>query len=339
MADTYSSSLLTNGQVQLATKYNEAELKRKERPVLGITTKNAEYTIPEWKALKTAEARTIEVKYLKATAAGSATAKVAAHTGTKGATGTMNLSYSCLTETFYTSAKMAQNNVLGFQTLFNHQLEQAIQNLLDRAETAGLAYAVAHNCQLTSITAKGGGTWSAANTALELSSEDYIVQQAKNFMRGRNYRGNFDMITDLNLYSVIERTMWQGAGNSVNLNPQMQGVNFAPTVETISSTYTGGAALIMPEGTFKALNWNDPLNVAGLNKPGSVGMFSTLLDPFGSGLIFDVSMYSARADESSNGGGVQDVNDQWEISLWLGWGLPPLSTANDASTHLIGYVG
>lgn len=338
MADTYSSSLLTNAQVKLATKYNEAEMRRKEKPVLSIATRNAQYTLPDWNALKTAEARTVEVKYLKQTAAGSATAKVYNHTGTKGATGTMNLAHTCLTETFYTSQKMAQNNVFGFEQLFQHQLEQAVQNLKDRAETAGLAYLAAHNCQLTGITAKGGGTWNDGNTALEITDQDYFVQQAKNFMRGRYFIGEYDMVCDLNLYSTIERKMWQGAGNSTNLNPQMQGVNFAPTSETVSSNYSQ-AAFIMPSGTFTALNWNDPLNRNGYAKPGSVGEFTTLLDPFGSGLIFDISTYTARANESSNGGGVQDVNDQWEVSLWIGWGLPPLSTANDSSVHLVGIPG
>lgn len=339
MADTYSSGLLTNAQVKLASKYQEAELRRKERPVLAIGTRNAQYTLPDWKTLKTAEARTVEVKYLKQTAAGSATAKVHNHTGTKGAAGTMNLSFTCFTETFYTSAKMAQNNVFGFEQLFQHQLEQAIDNLKDRAETAGLAYMAAHTCQLTGINAQGGGTWSDANTALEISDKDYFTQQAKNFMRGRYYRGNYDLVADLNLTPVLEHAMWQGAGNSVNLNPQMQGVNIAATTEVISGNYNSGAAFIMPEGTFKALNWNDPLNVQGLNRQGNVGMFDTLLDPFGSGLIFDVSMYSERANESANGGGVQDVNDQWEVSLWVGWGVPPLSTANDSSIHLVGLVG
>lgn len=52
MADTYSSGLLTNAQVKLASKYQEAELRRKERPVLAIGTRNAQYTLPDWKTLK-----------------------------------------------------------------------------------------------------------------------------------------------------------------------------------------------------------------------------------------------------------------------------------------------
>lgn len=333
----YASSALTNAQVKLSTKYNEAELRRKERPVLNLGLKNAEYTIPDWAVLKTAEARTVEVKYLKAKAAGSATAKVALHTGTKGDSGTLNLSYTCLTETFHTSRKQAQNNVLGFDVMFQHELEQAIMNLKDRAETLGMAHIASNICQLTGISAKGGGLWSDGNTALEIANSSLFVHQAKNFMRGRYFVGEYDMIPDLNIYSVIESTMWQGAGNSTNLNPQMQGVNFHPSTETVSATYTGGAAYIMPAGTLKALNWNDPLNRKGINEgDNNVGMFTTLLDPFGSGAIFDVSKYTARGDESSNQGGVQDVLDQWEVSLWIGWGIPPLSTANDSAIHLVG---
>ncbi len=339
MADTYSSSLLVNAQTKLNGKYNEAELRRKERPVLTLSTKNAQYTLPEWQNLKTAQDRVVEVKYKKATAAGSGTAKAHNHTGAKGATGTLNLAYTCFTETFYTSRKMAQNNVFGFEELFQHQLEQAVQNLKDRAETAGLAYLAAHTCQLGSIAVQGGGSWNGTNHALEIAETktDRSVQIAKSFMRGRNFSGAYDLVADLNWYSEIEYTMWQGAGNGVNLNPQMQGVNVAATSETVSEAYTSGGGFIMPAGTLKALNWNDPLNVSNLNAgENNVGMLTTLLDPFGSGLVFDVSMYSERANESANGGGVQDVKDQWEIALWLGWGLPPISAAGDSTVHLVG---
>lgn len=334
----YASSLLTNAQTTLATKYNEAELRRKERPVLTMALNNAQYTLPDWESLKTAESRVVEVKYLKQRAPGSGTAKVALHTGTKGDSGTLNLAYQCLTETFYMSRKQAQNNAIGAKIMFQHEVEQAVDNLKDRMETLGLAYLAAHTCQLTSPATSGAGTWNSTNHALEIPAAklDYFTQLSKTFMRGRLYRGDLDMIPDLQLWPSLERTMWQGAGNSTNLVPQMQGVRMAATSEVISASYTDGAAFIMPAGTFKALNWNDPLNKEGMDAgDNEVGMFGTLLDPFGSGFVFDVSKYSKRGDESANGGGVQDVLDQWEISAWVGWGVPPLSASNDSPVHLI----
>jgi hypothetical protein len=336
MSDTYSSSLLTNAQVRLATKYNEAELRRKERPVIAMGMRNAAYTIPDFETVKTAEARTVEVKYLKQKAAGAAIAKVAVHTGTKGGSGTLNLAWGCITETFYISAKQAQNNVIGLNTMFDFELEQAIDNLKDRAETIALAYAASHNCQVASPATSGAGTWDGQALSIAESEKEYFVQLAKTFMRGRYFRGELDMIPDLRLWPLLERTMWQGSGNDRNLNPQMQGVTFAPTTETINGSYTNGSALVMPAGTFKMMDWNDPLNRSNKNEGNNnVGMFTTLLDPQGSGIRFDVSKYSARGDESSNGGGVQDVLDQWEVSLWYAFGVPPLVAASDSPIHII----
>lgn len=337
----YQDSLLVNAQTVLATKYNEAELRRKERPVLTMASKN-DYSIPAAEEIRKSNDRTVEVKWLKQKSAGAATAKVAAHTGTKGDSGTTNLVWVTYTETFYTSAKQAENNVIQLERMFQHEMEQAIDNLKDRHETYGLSYLVSNRCQLAAPATSGQGTWDAANFSLDIAAteQDYFAQRAKTFMRGRYYRGDLDMIPDLALYPILERTMWQGAGNSTNLNPQMQGVNFAPTTETILAAKATGSALIMPAGTFAAINWNEPLNRSGKINSGmtNIGMVGTLLDPFGSGYKFDVSTYSVRSDQSSAGGNVQDFVDQWEIALTVAYALPPLALADDSPVHLISLV-
>lgn len=344
----YQDSLLVNAQTVLATKYNEAELRRKERPVLQMASKN-DYSIPDAAKVRTSEDRTVEVKWLKKKTAGAATAKVAAHTGTKSDSGTTNLVWVTYTETFFTSAKQAQNNVISLERMFQHEMEQAIDNLKDRHETYGLSYLVANRCQIAAPSTSGQGTWDAVNYALEipvtdpitnLNNYDYFNQKAKNFMRGRYYRGNMDLIPDLILNPYLERTAMNGSNNAVNLGWQMQGTNIAPTSETILSAYANGSALIMPEGTFAAINWNDPLNRSGKINSGmtNVGMVGTLLDPFGSDFVFDVSTYTVRADASATGGGEQDFVDEWEIALTVAYALPPLALASDSPVHLISLV-
>jgi hypothetical protein len=334
----YASSVLVNAQAKLATKYNEAELRRKNRPVLDLAVKNVPYCLPDHQTLKVAEARTVEVKYLKKKPAGATTAKVAVHTGTKGDSDTLNLSWSTYVEKFYTSRKQAQNNVIAFEVMMQHEIEQAIANIKDRAETAGLAAMYANRCQIAAPATSGAGTWEATEFALQVSAANasYFAQLVKQFMFGRYYRGEFDVVADLVQYGAMERVMNQGAGNSTNTAFQFGGLNIAPTTETIASAFTAGSALVMPAGTFAGLVWNDPENRKGKDAgENNVGSLMTMADPFGSGITFDISHYTVRRDESASGGHAQDIVDEWEVSLNIGWAVPPISTTDDSAIHLI----
>lgn len=338
----YASSVLVNAQAKLATKYNEAELRRKNRPVIDLATKNVPYCLPDHQALRVSENRTVDVKYLKKRAAGSATAKTALHTGTKGDSGTLALSWNSFVETFYTSRKQAQNNVISFEAMYQHELEQAIQNIKDRAETAGVTAVFSNRSQINNaavVTASAGAaaSWNATNKAVDVASgsASYYAQIIRQVMTGRLYQGQYDVIADLIQMGAFERTMNQGQGNATNTAFQFANMNIVPTVDTMSGAYTAGQTLVMPAGSFAGLVWNDPMNRKGIEAgENAVGTFGTILDPFGSGLIFDISHYVVRADESSNGGGVQDVQDQWEISLNIAWAVPPISTASDSAIHL-----
>jgi hypothetical protein len=332
----YAASVLTAAQATLATKYNEAELRRKQRPVINMAIGNSQYCLPDHQELSKAEARSVTVKYLNKIAAGSTTAKAVRHTGTKGDSTSITLSWNTIIEKFYISRKMAQNNVFGLQTLFQNQLEQAILNILDRAETAAVTSLFATRAQIASPATGGAGTWDATNfnLGIDAAKAGVFYQHAKSFMFARLYRGEFDVIADLTAYRAAEYNASQGGGNSTNLGFQFVGLNIAPTVDTISSSYDG-QVLIMPSKSFAGLDWNDPANRQGIKEDAYVGQLMTMADPFGSGATLDVSVYTDRRDESSAGGHVQDIVDEWEIALNIGWALPPLTTANDSVVHHI----
>lgn len=336
----YATAALLTAQATLGRKYNEAELRRKLRPAVQMALVNTDYSIPDANSLKKAEQRAVEVHYKKKKAPGASTTKAARHTGNKGDSSKVTLAWNRWTETFSFSRKLLLNKVFGAQEIFNHEMEQAIQNLQDRAESAAIAYLMASRCQLlaANINTSGTGTWSDTQFALEIAAanENYYAQMAKTFMWGRNYRGALDVITDLKLFPILERVRNQGAGNSTNLGFQFDGLNIVPTVDTLSTNYTKGQALVMPQGIFSGLNWNDPLNRAVFGRPDDyVGMLATMKDPFGLNASYDVSVYTDRADTSGIDGHVQDILDEWEISLCIGWALPPLSLASDSVVHLI----
>jgi hypothetical protein len=336
----YITSALLTAQAKLATKYTEAEMRRKVRPAINLALSNQEFSFPDANALKVAEQRPVEVHFLTRKAAGASTVKAARHTGNKGDSAKITLAWSRFTETFSFSRKLAFNKMFGAQELFNNEMEQAILNIQDRAETAAIAHLVANRCQLlaANIVTSGAGTWNDTNKQLVITpaNKDYFIQMIKTFMYGRHYRGELDAIVDLIQYPVLERVMNQGAGNSTNTGFQFGGVNITPTTDTILGANTLGQALVMPKGLFAGLPWNDPLNRQGFGRDSDyVGTLTTMRDPFGLNCSYDVSVYTDRANTAAIDGHVQDINDEYEVSLLVGFNNPPLSTSLDSVIHLV----
>jgi len=111
----------------------------------------------------------------------------------------------------------------------------------------------------------------------------------------------------------------------------------------IDSNYTAGTVLAMPAGAFAGLCWNEGLNVKGdfQDEGGSIGILTTANDPFGGQAVADISMYSQRADTSADttGGSTEDIVDQWELTLTMGYILPPLSLSGDSTLMEISKIG
>lgn len=334
----YAQAALLTAQTRLAAKYTEAEMRRKVRPAIRLALQNTEIAIPSATQLRVSEARPVEVHYKTRKAAGSGTTKATRHTGGKGDSAKITLSWSRLVETFSFSHKLLENKVVGAQEAFNNEMEQAILNLQDRLEIEALTYLYSNRVQvdLTGLE-YGTGTWDNALKALKIAQSEaqYFIQNVRTFMYSRHYRDNYDIISDLLLYPKLERVASQGAGNATNTSFQFVNCNIMPTTDSILDTVTSGQALVMPAGYFACLPWNDPLNRSGYGRPNDyIGMLTTMPDPYGLNFSYDVSVWSDRDDSSAlNGGGVQDIKDEWEISVCFGFALPPLSTANESIVH------
>lgn len=335
----YASSALVNAQINIGRRYNEAELRRKQHPVLNMAVGNQDRAVPNIEDVRKSENRPVEVKYFIRRAAGATTSKAPRHTGSKGDSGTITPAWNTIVEKFDISRKQAQNNTISWQRQFANEIEQAVKNVTDRAESSGIANLFANRLQVASPTDSGAGTWNATNYALEVSAANKtrFQQFAESFLAGRQYRGPYDVITDLTEYRELQYQQAQGAGNQANLNFQFGNSNIAYTTDIISAAYSAGQEIILPAGMFAALTWNDPLNRSGYDAGTDSynGSLGTMADPYGSGLVFDVSIWTDRSDESARGGGVQDIVDHWEISLQLGWLVPPMSTAGESPIHLV----
>jgi len=345
----YAASVLAKGQAIVAAKYQTPEQRRKMPTVMELALKNQSISIPDAQALRVSPLRTVDVNYLTNIAAGSATAKVAVHTGTYGDSGAINVVYVQHVETLSMPKKIAANSIYNEAELFANRLEMAVKNLRDRHDNSALAFLIANRCQLNAATmnpqiaSANPGFWNETNFALEVAQTDknLYIQRIKAMMAARYYTGSYDIVADLQLAQGFEYQMNQGSGNFANTSFQFGDAGIATTQAVVSSLYPLGAALIMPQGTLAGLVWNEQLNKVGFDSgQTTTGKLGTMIDPLGSGATFDVSFYTSRADTSSNtsGGSPQDLVDQWEITATVGYVAPPLSTASDSVIHLTGQV-
>ena len=180
------------------------------------------------------------------------------------------------------------------------------------------------------------GWWDETNGALVVPSaySSTFIAQAKAAMVASYYMGEYDIISDIKMATVFENYMNQGTGNYSNTQWQFSDCNFTRTQQQIDSTYNNGVTLAMPAGQFAGLNWNEQLNVKGVfqDEGGYVGILTTAQDPYGSGAVADLSVYTQRADTTADttGGSPEDIVDQFELTLTVGYVLPPLTTANDS---------
>lgn len=338
----YATSVLAKGQAVVTARNQIPEQRRKLPTVMELALKNQEFSIPDAVELRKSDLRPVEIYYQKNVAAGAATAKVATHTGGFGDSGKVELTYVTHVETMSLPRKLAQNNLLSYQALFNNLYEQKWKNLRDRHDNSALAFLLANKLQLAAaiidpqIASANPGTWNEVNYALEVDAAkaSRFAQKAKSFMAARNFNGpDYDVIADLQMADEFEVAMQQGAGNNTNLGWQFANLNISKTQAQIDANYEKGTILILPSKMFAGMYWNDALNVSGVNAgENEVGTLGTKADPFGSGAVADISLYTARADTSANttGGSTQDIIDQWELTLTIAYALPPLSTAGES---------
>jgi hypothetical protein len=337
----YATSALVNGQAMVTKQYNQPEQRRQMPTVMDLALKNQHISIPDAQALRVSPLRTVDIFYNKNIAAGSATAKAYNHTGTVGDSAKINVNYLQTVETFSLPRKLGYNNVEKYTQMFANQYEMAWKNLRTRQDVLALAYIYSVRNQLSAATMNarlataGLQYWDDTNYALSLpvGNDPLFIAQVKAAMDAQYYTGEYDVICDLQKGIWIENYMNQGAGNFSNTQWQFAGCNFAKTQQNIDSAFSGGVVLAMPRGAFAGLCWNEGLNVKGDfgGEGSSIGILTTAPDPFGGQAIADISMYTQRADTSSDtyGGSPEDIVDQWEVTLTMGYIVPPLSLTND----------
>ena len=342
MAD-YQSSVIAKAQAVITPDLQQYEQRRFTPTALALAVKNQNYSIPDAQALRVSPKRVVDIYFYNKVAAGSDTAKEALHSGGYGDSSSTNLVYVSYVEKIGMPIKIADNNFMTYQGMFNNLYQEKWKNLIDRHNNYATSFLQTNRVQLAEATMKSqlqvsglANYWNGTNSALEIPAtlRNRYIDKVKAAMKARSFKGELDILADVSVMSEVNFYMNQGAGNFNNTSYQFMGCNFAESQVLIDSAYGSGTSLVMPKGSFAGLIWNEAANRENRanDREGAIGTLTTVNDPFGLGLTADLSMYRQRADTSANtsGGSTQDMIDQYEITLTVAYALAPLVTSLDS---------
>jgi hypothetical protein len=328
----FSPSNLVAAQALLADKFNQAEMRQKALPAVRLALQNSDVLIPTAQVLRTREDRAVSAYILKRSVRATTSSRTYNHSGSRGDSIAVALSWTSFADKFSISLKQMDNNMFGFNQTLAQQIENAILNIQTDIETAEIAYLMAQRSQVNAGTVNG--TWNSTTYAYEIdaSYKQRFVQIAKAMMVQNKYRGMYDMITDPLTHVDAEFFANQGSSNGTNTGFQFSGVNIAESTDLSDSDYAGGCAFIMPAGSFGMLPWIPKQNREGYGDFNSyTGGFGSIADPTGLPLTYALHGYAARADASGSNGDTQDVVLEFELSVDIANILSPISGSSSES--------
>jgi hypothetical protein len=329
----FTPSNLVKGQALFNQKFQSGEWRFPDTAVLASMF-IGEKANPSLAGLRRREDRAVSAYFPIRRALGSATERLYNHTGARGDSSEVVLSWDSIAETFSISLKQNDSNMLSFEENWAAQLRSAIFNVLQRTDSAKLAQLIADKTQINKGIIQGAFNQEDDVMEVDASASDLFFQNVGQSMRNNLYNNNIMVIADSLATINAKFGSAQGQGNGVNLGFQFNGMNIASTTKLIDSDYAGAALAFdmdlagmipwIPKQNRKAL---DPKLAMSFN--GDFGKVSVpVLDDKGIPsytLDFALHSYAQRADTSASNGVKQDVEIEVEVSLDTAYVSAPLS--------------
>lgn len=320
-------------QLRLSDAFQSPEMKHKLASIYSVFARQSEFTIEGIRNLKLREDRPQEAYFLtrqKRSTTGSA--RSFEHTGVDGDSAKIDLTFEEFVDKFSVSLKRTDNNLYDFNDTLNHNLMNAMLNILEDVETAGFTYLDGNKSQVNIATKLG--SFETANYVWETPSanaEDFF-RNNKSMMRQNYYSGGtYNVIGDPSISALAEKQMAQGQGNQTNLGYQFPGIDLVEATEIDDATYTQGISYWTAPNTLAVVDW---IPVQNRNGVGSMEYatkdnpyFTSMIHPI-LGVPVAVHFYKEGADTSGANGSAQDVVWQFEVSVDLSFNHAPLSEAN-----------
>lgn len=356
MAD-YTASALLAFQARINKKYNAAELRELQNPILRNALSYADLLAGKDKVedIKQSDKRAVNTYYLKRMAANNGTARAFAPTGVQADSGQVALSWVTFSETLGQYMQVGADNVFDDPTLLDHQIMEKQRILRERIGTY-IVQQLHNNRTQTSYSATlGAGStdatknmaWNAVNFAFEnpAISAMTFFENIANVMDQNKYYGNFDVIADPVAYTKARYLQNQGEGNAQNLSYQFKRFNPDGIMQhsvlgtTVAENYPFGCGICLPYASFSCIPWIPMINRKGYGDYQEYnGGFGTVLDGTGLPLVYAVRGWTQKVDGSSNGSVVQTVQVQLELSVDIAFNAAPISTSGETPIYEFGQL-
>jgi len=333
----FTPSNLVAGQAIFTQKFQSGEWRMPDTAVLAAMA-YGEKANPFLAELRKREDRSVYAYLPIRRSKGSAVDRTYNHTGDRGDSAAVTLSWDSMVETFSISIKQNDNNIMSFEENYAAQMQSCVYNLLERHETAKLAQLIADRTEICK--GRVQGTWDDTNFLMKINSgnADKFFQNIRTGMKNNLFRNNIMVIADSLAYMNADFASAQGQANATNLGFQFNGMNIAMTTNDIFSDYDG-SAIAFPMEMAGIVPWipkqnRKPLDPAlAMSYVGDYGSFpvSVLDDKGNVAYTLDIAIhaYAQRSDTSSSGtntnGSKQDVTLEVELSLDMAYVSAPLS--------------
>jgi hypothetical protein len=292
--------------------------------------------------LKQSDSDTVAIKIINKQSISTGSARAYDHSGSKNDSTSTNATFTTYTADFRYSIKESDRTIWSLADIQSKQILSAIIALHEAIESGLVTWLNTNRSQVVESTTPRSGAWDNTNYIFQVSNTDELrwMQRTKGFMREQKYKGLYDMIVDEYLFQEGEHLVQQGQGNSTNTSYQATNMDAKVSQDiTVGGSYVG-QGFVFPMGTLGILPWIPPLNKQNFGDAGdNGGFYSTLDDPFGTGLKFAVHELYTGADNNSGSGERQDINVDVEISVDLAPVKALMSTANASPIFSFGILG
>jgi hypothetical protein len=327
----FSPTNLVKAQALLQKKFSAPESRMKPSPVIMLGMGNSDLLIPGHQELRKRDDRAVEANILKRSKRATTSSRTHNHSGNRGDSFVLALSWATFADKFSISLKQLNNNVFSFEAALAQQIENTMMNIVESIETYIVTLLQSERTQINIATAEG--SFNATNYAYEITKAAQFYQIIQSMMRKNNYKGAYDVITNSNAFINAQYLAAQGSQNAINTSFQLQNLNIAESNDLVDSNYAStDVALVMPQGSFGILPWIPKENRQGWGDYNStVGGYGMMKDPFGLGLEFAVHGLAAAADTSASNGDTQDVVLNFELSVDIAAPISPLSVATETT--------
>ena len=336
----YVDSALLAAQAKITPRYNEAELREVQNPILRVGLQNQDYLLQDVASIKQSEKRSVRGYQFIRMTADNGTTRSHNFSGNQGDSMEVTLNWSTFTENLGIFLSVGADNVMQYAEMLANQIAQKQRILRERIAAELITNLHAGRTQTSNATVRNA-VFNADNDAFEITANDkeLFFAYVRSVMDQHRYYGGIDLMVDSVLDPFARNIAAQGSSNGTNLSYQLQGITVMPhntlgTDVAVSAYPNGGVAIALPENSFAFVPWIPARYRNGFGDAMSeIGIYATMPDNTGLPLTYSLRGYAQRADGSSNGGTVDDVKINWQLGVDVATQIAYISAANETPVY------